>query len=329
MGRMLNYGSFMIAGSLVGLAIKRPDVVYVWHPPLTVGVIASVMSALRGVPFVYDVQDIWPDSAIVSGMLRDGRAAAFIRGLEVFAYQHAARVLVVTDGARANLVAKQVPTAKLTVLPHWYDPVVATIPDERARAWAREFLVRDERFIVTFAGNLGLLQDLGVLLDAAKQLAASSRIGFRIVGDGSDRRRLEQRARDLALTNVRFLGPRPPADMSAIFAESDALLVQLRAGPVNDLVVPSKTQAYLAAGRPIIAAVEGAAAQIVRDARAGVVVPPGDPTALASAVDALSRTSSEELRQMGESGRQYAQRNFAKDNIMGEIEKLLLAASRA
>ncbi|MDP9225774.1 MAG: glycosyltransferase family 4 protein [Actinomycetota bacterium] len=327
-GRMLNYGSFLVAGALASSVVTRPDAVYVWHPPLNVGVIASLLSRWRGVPFVYDVQDIWPDSALMSGMLSEGRLATILRRVETWAYGHAAHILVVTDGAKSNLAAKGVPVSKVSVLPHWADPLCFIPPADDARLWAREFLHHNDRFIVTFAGNLGLLQGLDVLLQAAKKLLSSPRVAFRIVGDGADRRRLEQMSDQLGLTNVEFLGARPSTDMPAVFAESDALLVQLRGGPLSDLIVPSKTQAYLAAGRPIVAALSGPSAAMVLRAGAGVVVPPDDPDGLAAAVDELSRSSRVKLSEMGDRGRAYAERNFSKDDVMRQIEELLRAVAR-
>lgn len=327
-GRMLNYGSFLIAGALAGSVISRPDAVYVWHPPLNVGVIASLMSSWRGVPFVYDVQDIWPDSALMSGMLSEGRLAAVLRRVETWAYSNAAHIMVVTDGAKSNLAAKGVPVSKVSVVPHWADPSCFVPPADDARLWARKFLDRNGRFIVTFAGNLGLLQGIDVLLQAAKRLASSQGIAFRVVGDGADRRRLEQLSEQLGLTNVQFLGARPSRDMPAVFAESGALLIQLRGGPLSDLIVPSKTQAYLAAGRPIIAALSGPSAAMVLQAGAGLVVPPDDPDALAAAVDELARASSDRLSEMGNRGRAYAERHFLKDDVMREIEDLLETVAR-
>lgn len=321
-GRILNYGSFMLAASIACLFVRRPDVVYVWHPPLTVGVAASVLSVFRGTPFVYDVQDIWPDSALMSGMLSEGAVASVLRRLERFVYARAARLLVVTAGARANLVSKGVPAAKIEVVPHWAEPWAFSTPNEQSRSWARGFMQRDGEFIVTFAGNIGLLQGLDVLLDTAERLAGS-RIAFRVVGDGADRPRLEFLATSRGIKNVQFLGARPAADMPAIFAESDALLVHFRGGAMSELVVPSKTQAYLAAGRPIVMAMEGPAADIVNGSGAGIVVPPDDPDRLAAALSDLAARSEQERAAMGDRARTYAAAHFRRDDVMGRIEGIL------
>jgi colanic acid biosynthesis glycosyl transferase WcaI len=326
-GRILNYGSFMVAASVASLLIRRPDVVYVWHPPLTVGAASSMLSTLRGVPFVYDVQDIWPDSALISGMLSEGAVADALRTLERFVYARAARLLVVTEGAKANLVGKGVPVEKISVVPHWIDDAYFVAPTAEARRWAREFLESDGKFVVTFAGNLGLLQGLDVVLRAAQRLAESN-ITIQIVGDGTDRPRLEQLARELRLENVRFLGARPVEDMPALFAESDALLVHFRGGPISDLVVPSKTQAYLASGRPIVMAMTGPAGDIVADAGAGLVVAPDDPDRLGAALLELAATPAQERQAMGTRARAYAVAHFRRDDVMGRVETILSAAAR-
>src|SRR5438132_5105250 len=305
LGRMLNYGSFMVTGSLASLFIRRPAVVYAWHPPLTVGAVAAVLASVRKAPFVYDVQDVWPDSALMSGMLREGMVTSLLRRLEGFVYRHAAHLLVVTEGARQNLIAKGVPPERISIVPHWVDESAFARPDATARAWAARFLDGEERFVVTFAGNIGLLQRLDTVLHAAKR-TTDARIVFRIVGDGADRPRLERLAKELGVGNLRFLGARPSSDMAAIFAESDVLIVPFGAGPLSELVIPTKTLAYLAAGRPVVMAMSGPATRMVEDAGAGIAVPSDDPDRLAAAIVDLSHRSDADRQAMGEGGRAYA-----------------------
>lgn len=322
LGRMLNYGSFMAAGSLAALLIRRPEVVYAWHPPLTVGVVAAILAWIRKAPFVYDVQDVWPESALMSGMLSEGMITSVLRKLERFVYSHAAHLLVVTEGAKENLIAKGVTPERISVVPHWVEESAFVRPDASARALAARFLEREGHFVVTFAGNIGLLQRLDSVLLAAKRIA-DPRIAFRIVGDGADRPRLEGLAKELGVANVRFVGARPPSEMAAIFAESDALIVPLGAGPVGELVIPTKTLAYLAAGRPIVMAMSGPATRMVMEAGAGVAVPSDDPDRLAAVIEELSRRSDAAREAMGERGRSYALAHFRRDDVMRTIEQIL------
>ena len=245
-----------------------------------------------------------------------------LRRLERFVYSRAAHLLVVTEGAKENLIAKGAPAEKISVVPHWVDQSAFASPDADARIWASHFLAKDGRFIVTFAGNIGLLQRLDTVLHAAKRVT-DPRVAFRIVGDGADRPRLERLAKELGLGNVRFLGPRPSSDMAAVFAESDALVVPFATGPLSELVIPTKTLAYLAAARPIVVAMSGPAARMVHEAGAGVAVPPDEPDRLAAAIEELSRRSEEDRRAMGERGRAYALAHFRRDDVMERIERIL------
>ena len=328
-GRVANYVSFMISAIVAGIFVARPDVIYVWHPPLTVAVAASVIGAFRRVPFVLDVQDIWPEAVISSGAMREGILADVMRWLERFVYRRAQRILVVTDGAERNLLAKGVPQQKLVVLPNWIFGEVAIAPTSEAVRRARAELDADDAFIVTFAGNLGALQDLDTVLEASKRLQGHpTKVAIRIIGDGSERKRLEHVARSKGLENVRFLGPYPSGRMPAFFAASDALLVHLNAGELNELILPTKTIAYMAAGRPVIAATAGATAQLIDRSRAGLSAPGGDPTALAAAIAEMAELPDAERMAMGDRGRAVALTEFDRERLIDRLGTVLAEAAR-
>ena len=327
LGRFLNYGSFMFAASGAAATIVRPDVVYVCHPPLTVGVPAWVLRLVKGCPFVYDVQDVWPDEAIFAGMMREGIVSRLLRVLETAVYKRASRIVVATAGARDNLLGKGVPAGKVSVVPNWIfgeGLVQASRADEEA---ARALLASDGAFTVTFAGNTGLVQGLDGMLEAARQCLPRTDIAFRIVGDGSDLPRLRKLAERLELKNLRFLGRLPSSQMPAVLAASDALLVTLRPGPLMDLALPTKTLAYLAAARPVLVAAGGAAEQLVRDCDAGLTVRPGEPQDLARAIQQLAAMSAAEREAMGQRGRDWVSRRFARQQLVDRLEALLLEAA--
>ena len=166
-GRLLNYASFMLSSIAGGLVAGRFDAMYVWHPPLSIGVSAAAIAALRQRPFVYDVLDIWPESAIATGFLRPGRLFNLLARVETFVYRRAAHLFVVTEGAKASLIGKGVPPEKISVAPPWYDDA-----DMRHVAPSDRDAVRSHegwhgRFVVMFAGNMGVLQGLENLVHAA------------------------------------------------------------------------------------------------------------------------------------------------------------------
>lgn len=332
LGRILNYVSFMISAPLVSLFVPRCDVIYVWHPPLTVGVAAAIIARLRGVGFVYDVQDIWPESAVLSGLLKPGPLVTFMTWLERQVYKQADHLLVVTEGARRNLLEKGVASAKVSVGNHWIDErLFAPVGiDSRRAARAEQGWV--DRFVLLFAGNIGLLQGLDTLVDAAAALPAGSNALIAIVGDGSDRQRLEERVGALGLgSRVQFLARRSMEAMPPLFAAADALLVHLRKSELSRLVIPTKTLAYLAAGRPIVMAMEGAAADMITDARAGIVLPSEDAARLVEAIERLRVLPESERDAMGAHARAYLSAHLTKDVVLPEYEALLrrVAAARA
>lgn len=330
-GRMLNYASFMITAPLASLFSPACDVIYVWHPPLTVGVAAAIIARLRGVGFVYDVQDIWPESALLSGLMKDGPLIRFMSWLERIVYRQADHLFVVTAGARDNLLAKGVPPAKVSVANHWVDPQLFAPAGQDVRAAARLEHGWNDRFVVLFAGNIGLVQGLDTVIDAAAALPADSSAVIAIVGDGTDRRRLQDLVAARGLRDrVQFLDRRPPEAMSPLFAGADALLVHLRKSELSRLVIPSKTLAYLAAERPIIMAMTGAAADVVTAAGAGVVLPSEDPARLVNAIETIRAMPAADRQAMGTRASAYLTAHFAKDVVIPGYEATLqrVAAER-
>jgi len=324
LGRMLNYASFMIAAPIASLFMPKCDAIYVWHPPLTVGVSAAIIAKLRGVGFLYDVQDIWPESAVLSGLLKEGPLVRFMAWLERWVYRQADHLVVVTEGARENLIAKGVPSAKVSVGKHWIDETLFAPAGEEVRRQTREAHGWADRFVLLFAGNIGLVQGLDTLVDAAAALPADSNAVIAVVGDGSDRQRLVDlvAARGLA-ARVQFLPRRPMEAMPAMFAAADALLVHLRKSDLSRLVIPTKTLAYLAAGRPILMAMEGAAADLVRDAGAGIVVPSENAPRMVEAIEALRSMSDAEQHAMGEQAMAYVAAHYSKRVVIPEYEEML------
>lgn len=316
-GRMLNYASFMVSSIVGGLFSRSFDVMYVWHPPLSIGVAAAAIGAIRGRPFVYDVQDIWPESALATGFLRPGRLVDWMTRLEAAVYRRAAHILVVTEGAKANLVEKGVTPEKITVAPHWYDdeqlrhvPVDGRESLRRRHGWT-------DRFVIMFAGNIGVLQGLDTVVRACHQLPIGSKVLVSFVGDGVDVPRLKALAAQMAIEDrIAFVERQPASEMGTYFAAADALLVHLRASPLAPLIIPSKTMAYLAARRPIVMASVGAAADIVTQSSAGVVVPPDDPSQLAAAFERIAGCTDAERERMGEQGRRYFEAHFTKQAVL-------------
>ena len=309
--RAANYASFALCAAAFGpFLVKRPDVVYVYHPPATVGLPAMVLRALLGCPVVYDIQDLWPDTVLSSGMMGNRWVGAALGRWCQFVYSQVDRIVVLSPGFRETLIRRGVAAQKIDVIYNWADEA-----NLRCAGWdenrAREFGLAG-RFNVVFAGTMGLVQKLDAVLEAARICAATvPDVQFVFVGGGVDKARLEQRAADLQLPNTRFLPRQPMETIGGILSAADVLLVHLQDDPLFRITIPSKTQAYLATGRPILMAVGGDAAGLVERSGGGVTCPPENPAALAEAVKRLRMMAQPERGAMGAKGRAFYDRHLS------------------
>jgi glycosyltransferase involved in cell wall biosynthesis len=290
--RIFNYASFAASALVVGLfKTRRPDVIYIYHLPVTSGVAGALMAKLRRVPFVFDVQDLWPDTLRATGMMQNPRALALVERICQAVYRRAARIVTVSSGIRDTLVARGVAADKIDVVHNWCDEEAI-----QAGTAAPTPAVMAGRFNIVFAGTMGKAQALEAVLQAARQVAPlRPEIQFVFIGSGVELDRLKALKAELALTNVVFVPRVPSNEVGAYLKAADALLVHLRDDPLFEITIPSKTQAYLAVGKPILLAVRGDAADIIREGNCGVVAEPENPTDIAAAAC--------KLFDMGEAGR--------------------------
>lgn len=337
--RALNYLSFALSAAVLGpLTVPKPDVVFVYHPPLTIGIPAFVLSRLWRVPFVYQIQDMWPETLAATGMFNNRRLLNWIARFAKWIYGKAHSILVISPGFRQNLLGKGTPAEKVHVISNWVDPSTyyRAEPDPRLAAE----LGLSGRFNVMFAGNLGEAQGLETVLEAARLLqeepvtagvsahrAEIQRPQFVLVGDGVALPRLKEMAAQNRLDNVRFLGRYPAQEMPRLYALADVLLVHLKDDPLFRITIPHKTLAYLGSGKPILAAVAGDVAELVESVGAGVTCPPQDPAALAVTIRRLQAMSAGERQAMGERGMLAAHTRFSRDSLTGQIEAVLQQAA--
>jgi len=311
LGRMANYASFAVSAAALGPFLTKPvDVLYVYHPPGTVALPALALKALRRIPFVYDVQDLWPDTLRATGMFNSSFGLKCVGAWCSTAYRQAAKIVVLSPGFKRILTNRGVPPNKIEVIYNWCseEGIIATLSSPSLA----EELGMAGRFNVLFAGTMGRAQALNSVLEAARRLQGTlPRVQFVFLGGGIDVPRLKQKAQDARLDNVRFLPRRAPGDVPPILKLADALLVHLGNDPLFEITIPSKTQTYLAAGRPVIMGVRGDAAELVRQAGAGLVCEPENPQALAEAVTRLYRMSPSNRAKMGLSGKAFYDKHLA------------------
>jgi colanic acid biosynthesis glycosyl transferase WcaI len=319
-GRLLNYISFNVSSTLAGLLVGKHDVLLVPSPPLTNGVTGWLLSRLHGIPFVYNVQDIYPDVAVRLGVLKNPRVIRWFERMEMFVYRKARAVSVISDSFQRNLVRKRVPMDKIRVIPNFIDTnFVQPLP--RCNAFSQEHGLND-RFVVLFAGNVGLSQGLEAVVEAAARLQQVSEIVFVIVGNGASKPALTKQVEQSGLKNVLFLPLQPYARVPELYSASDVCLIPLRRGLTEDSV-PSKLFSIMGVARPVIAAVDADSDtyRVIAEAGCGVCTGPEDPQKLADAV--LSLYNDRECAvQMGVRGRAYVEQRYTCESVARKYSEL-------
>lgn len=328
LGRLLGWIGFHALSTIAALAVvPRPDVILCPSPPLTICVSAWLVGLVRGSPFVYNVQEIYPDIAIKLGALRNEFLIRALRRLEKWAYRRAAAVTVIAPRMLENLKSKGVPKEKLHVIPNFVD--TSDFQPGPAENDFREELGLSGTFVVSYAGNLGPAQGLETVLEAAEQLQSNPQVRFVFVGGGSAEQRLRDIATGRRLENIDFLSYRPYSTMPRIYAASDVSLVPQALETGSD-AVPSKVYRIMACARPVLAVTEPRSdlTNLVVEAGCGLSVPPGDPRALAEAIRAL-RTNPTGCREMGAAGRAFVLSAVSRPTVTGRYHELLSALARA
>ena len=285
LGRATNYLSFAASAQLAVGRLARPDVIYAYHPPISVSLPACALAAQFRRPFIYDVQDLWPQAGIAAGVLRPGLV---YRALEAWAskvYARAAHITVIADDFREQLINRGVPAHKISVVPNGADETLyRPLNGREVRA---QYGWRSNEFIVMYAGNFGAIHGVEVILEAARRCQHLP-IKFVFVGTGPQAPRLKTLAAEMQLANVSFLGYRPSQEMPFLFAAADLMLVHVRDGPHGAVSLPSRIAAYMASGRPTLVAARGAARNLIEASRGGVSCDPDDPALLVSEILALA-----------------------------------------
>ncbi len=321
--RGLNYLSYMATAGVAGCALRpRADVVIATSPQFFAGWAGLPVSHAHRAPFVLEIRDIWPDSITAVGALREGRAIRALGTLERKLYDAADHIVTVGDGYRQNMIRKGVPAAKIDVVTNGVDADLFTPRAPDAALLAR--LGLSDRFVITFAGTIGMASGLEVALGAARRLKEQGRgdIAFLLVGDGAVRAELETAARSQGLDNVVFTGLVPRGELPAYLASSDACLVHFRKQKLFSTILPSKFFEDAAMAKPILLGFEGEALAMLEEADCGIAFEPGNGAELAEAILRLA-ADREAAARLGENGRRYVLERFDRRALAHDYLEIL------
>lgn len=321
--RLFNFFSFTISAFFVGLQVKEVDLVWGTSPPLFQAATAWALARLKRVPFLFEVRDLWPAFAVAVGVLRSRPLIAASEWLERFLYRRADRLLLNSPGFEEHVKARG--GREVHIVPNGADASMFD-PSADGAAFREQFALKD-KFIVLYAGAHGLSNDLVIVLQAANKLKSDQKIDIVLLGDGKDKPMLQDQAAKMELSNVHFLPPLPKKEMAQALAAADACLAILKPLPQFATVYPNKVFDYMAAGRPVLLAIDGVIRKVIEEAGAGVFVQPGDPGALASAIRAMAENSAEAKR-LGRAGRACLEQHFNRSMLAKQMEQVLLETAK-
>lgn len=324
LGRMVNYLSFGVSALSAGRHVRGADVVYVYATPMTAAIAPAVWRWTKRIPFVLHVQDVWPESITGSSLVdREGLGAVIARVLTPWLrrlYRTAAATVAIAPTMSETLVARGLPEERSHTVFNWgNEPSEGAVPAERSA---------DRVTTVMYAGNIGELQDLETSVRAMHLLGADSGLRLVFCGTGLALPGLRALVAELGLRNVEFWDPVPREQLAAIYAESDFQLIPLKDLPIFRGTIPSKFQASLAFGVPVITTVRGDVATLVEQHGLGFSAAPEDPAALAGVFGEARLLTPGERADLGARARDFYYRTMSRDAGVGRIEDILLGASR-
>jgi colanic acid biosynthesis glycosyl transferase WcaI len=322
--RLAFYLSYMVNATLAGLLLRHKyDVIYATSPPLFVGGAALALSHLRRTPLVFEVRDLWPESAVALGELNNPRFIRWATWLEEACYHRARHIVVVTQGIRDRLIERRIPEAKLSLIPNGANTDLFHNQPDAGAAVRRELGLSD-RFLVVYAGIHGIAQGLETVLQAAQHLEdmGVSDIHFLMVGDGPCKADLLRLKAKMALSNVTMLDAQPRETIPAYLSAADIALVPLRKLELFKGALPSKIFDAWACECPIVLSMEGEARKVLEQAQAGVYVEPEYPQGLAETIQALSKDR-DRCHGYGKNGRQFVEAHYSRQAQAQRLAALL------
>jgi len=321
--RMAFYLSYMLMAIFAGLflAHKKYEMIYATSPPLFVGAAGLALSYLRRIPFVFEVRDLWPESAVVMGELQNPRAVKWATKLAEACYRRAQQIVVATGGIHRRLLERGLPANKLTFIPNGANINIFQ-PRPEVGKQRRAELRLNGKFVVLYAGILGVAQGMETLVEAASLLADDRDIHFLFIGEGPKKIDTLNLKEKLKLHNLSLLGEKPQKEMAGYFSAADVALVPLRQLELFNGALPSKMFEAWACACPVILSVNGEAQAVLENAQAGIHAEPEEAISIANAIRQL-KNAPELRRRFGENGRRFVVANYSRERAAQKLEELL------
>ncbi len=316
--RLLSFFSFMISSFIAALRVRHVELVWGTSPPIFQGFTAWLVARLKGAAFVFEVRDLWPAFAIAIGVLKNQVLVRLSLWLEHFLYSKADTVMVNSPGFIDHVRLKG--ARRIELVPNGADPdMFCTSEGQKGIRIVKKL---ESEFICLYAGAHGLSNDLEVILNAAALLNHEPHIKFYLIGDGKEKPNLQSKGAEMGLSNTTFLPPVPKEEMVQVLSEADACIAILKPLDLYKTTYPNKVFDYMAAGKPVLLAIDGVIREVVEAASAGLFIRPGDPQDLAEKVLYL-KNHPKKTALMGKNGREYILSNFNRSVISERLNVVL------
>lgn len=312
--RLVSFLSFMLSSILGSFKVKgNVDVVITISPPFLSLFSGYVISRIKRGSLILDIQDIYPETLIALGILKNKIAIGLLEWLEKFFYRKAKAITAISDGFRQNFISKGANPLAVQVIPNWVDIDLFQLKDGKD---LRRKLNLDGKFVVMFLGTMGPAQGLENVIEAASILKNfADKIEFVFLGEGIEKEKLEGMVRKYGFSNFTFISSQPNCEIPKFLSLADACLVYLKKNNLYGITIPCKTYEYMAMGKPIIMGVKGEALRLIEEGKCGVGVEPESPEDLTRAILELYKHRDIAI-EMGGNSREYAVANFNKEKVV-------------
>ena len=319
--RFINYISFSISSFIYCFfLVKKSDILYVYQPPPTLGICASIIKIFKRNKIVLDIQDLWPETLIQNKILKNKFLIYLISKLCSFSYFNSDHILTNSYGFKEILIGKGIPNKKISTIYNW--SCLETIKHKKYNFNLPIGL--DKYFKIIYAGNIGNGQSLDSVIEAASILfKKKEKINFIFIGDGIELDSLKNKVQIMGIKNVTFLESVPMEKIKPILLQADAFLVHLKDLPIFKITIPSKIQTYLELGKPILAAVNGEALQLVKKSECGYSAIPQNPKSIAKAALKLSKLSIDQMQNINKKSSVFYKKNFSMSNSIKRISRII------
>ena len=319
LNRILFYLSYMFSATLAGLTLARGryDLVFASSPPLFVGGAALALHCFKRIPMIFEARDLWPESAVALGELKNSLAIKLSTHLEETCYRESSKIVVVTQGVRDRLTSRGIPDEKISLIPNGADIELFRF-NGIEREKTRSELGLQNKFIAIFAGILGLAYDMATLVEAARLLQDEPSIEFLLIGEGPKKAETEEQINRYGLINISFLPEQPFNLMPSFLSAADVAVIPLRRVDLLKTTLPVRMFDAWACNLPVILGMEGEAQKLVEEAKGGIIIPPENPQALVAALMQL-KSSPEERQKMGRNGREFTAKHYSRQSLARKL----------